>query len=212
MWQALASRSRESVVAGRAAAAPNPRHFPPTARTMVRCTVRGACVNIAPCSATAIRSRHAEARWAVVQDPIYCARPILPRLQVRQYAKRSTLCDARATPATARTTLRACATPSTARTTLRACATLCTARTTFQACPPARATPACATPSTARTAPSSAPATFQARATLPRGIPLIPLNPAESRFGFNVCPRRDGGTGPRAWRDMRVSDLRAVGA
>ena len=49
-------------------------------------------------------------------------------------------------------------------------------------------------PYAARTTLSGAPATFQARATraraiLRRGIPLIPLNPAESRFRFNFCRR-----------------------
>ena len=52
-------------------------------------------------------------------------------------------------------------------------------------------------PYAARTTLSGAPATFQARATrakaiLRRGIPLIPLiplNPAESRFQFNFCRR-----------------------
>ena len=41
----------------------------------------------------------------------------------------------------------------------------------------------------ARTTLFGAPATFQARAILRRGIPLIPLNPAESRFQFNFCRR-----------------------
>ena len=49
-------------------------------------------------------------------------------------------------------------------------------------------------PYAARTTLSGAPATFQARATraraiLRRGIPLIPLNPAESRFQFKFCRR-----------------------
>ena len=49
-------------------------------------------------------------------------------------------------------------------------------------------------PYAARTTLSGAPATFQARATrakviLRRGIPLIPLNPAEFRFQFKFCRR-----------------------
>ena len=49
-------------------------------------------------------------------------------------------------------------------------------------------------PYAARTTLFGAPATFQARATracaaLSCGIPLIPLNPAESRFQFNFCRR-----------------------
>ena len=54
----------------------------------------------------------------------------------------------------------------------------------------------------ARTTLSGAPATFQARATracatqaratLSRGIPLIPLNPTESRLKIEFCPRWDG--------------------
>ena len=49
-------------------------------------------------------------------------------------------------------------------------------------------------PYAARTTLFGAPATFQARATracaaLSCGIPLIPLNPTESRFQFNFCRR-----------------------
>ena len=49
-------------------------------------------------------------------------------------------------------------------------------------------------PYAARTTLPGAPATFQARATrtcaaLSCGIPLIPLNPTESRFQFNFCRR-----------------------
>ena len=35
---------------------------------------------------------------------------------------------------------------------------------------------------------------------VPRGIPLIPLNPTESRIKkIKSCPRMDGEIGPRPW-------------
>ena len=40
--------------------------------------------------------------------------------------------------------------------------------------------------------PYSARTTLRACTTLPRGIPLIPLNPAESRLKIKFCPRWDG--------------------